>query len=547
MEKQSNWYNWRYGKKEEVKQETNEAVRKLADTIAAIKSQASKEDEREQKIQVSDVAGALAFLYEKLRTIVDNKEERLLRKYAIERILKRRLLIEGTSKNIGLALIQELIHAHYLSNKAVPEKKVEEVQSIINKYIYLKDRVMALDKKKGGKDMEKWLVGLMACEIEVKLREENYEQAMVEFMYSVVKDDLLFPKNMDENEKKLQILIAAQRVLAKADRMISNYFIFRLYYPEWPRAGEKLIDEVAANLSLLRETIDKQMYHPMQEKIFIILQKEVIIYNILAETILANPGEGREIISDPERLANEVKKICAKRHKQAKGKLGRAAFRSIVYIFATKMVLAIGIEVPIDRYILQEGINWLAIVVNVVFPPLYMFFLALSIRMPLAKNTDKITAGIKGLVYTDAKRTTYKIKPPARSLVKQFVFSSVYSVITAAIFFGIITGLLRLRFNAVSIVIFLVFLSLVSFFGMIIRRSSHELIIYRQKEAVLTSVVDFFFLPIINMGRWLSFKFSQINVFIFFFDFIVEAPLKIFIQFLEEWFSFLKEKKEEIY
>jgi hypothetical protein len=80
-----------------------------------------------------------------------------------------------------------------------------------------------------------------------------------------------------------------------------------------------------------------------------------------------------------------------------------------------------------------------------------------------------------------------------------------------------------------------------------IRRSSRELIIYRQKEPVLMSVVDFFFLPIINVGRWLSFKFSRINIFVFFFDFIIEAPFKIFIQVLEEWFSFLREKKEEIY
>ena len=210
------------------------------------------------------------------------------------------------------------------------------------------------------------------------------------------------------------------------------------------------------------------------------------------------------------------------------------------------MLLALCLEIPVDYYILKQ-VNPLAIGVNIAFPPLYMFFLALSISMPLEKNANRIWAGIKGIVYTNEKRLVYKIRPNSRSFPKQLVLTTVYSVITAVIFLAIIFGLMKLGFSVVSALIFILFLCLVSFFGMRIRRSSRELIIYRQKEPVLMSVVDFFFLPIINVGRWLSFKFSRLNVFVFFFDFIIEAPLKIFIQVLEEWFSFLREKKEEIY
>lgn len=548
MEKKSGWYTWRYGQKEEaVKKQLNEPVKKLADVLLTIKTKSALEDEAASKIQVSEAAGALAFLYEKLRTIIDDKEERLLRKYAIERILKRRLLIEGANKDIGKALIQELIHARYLQNKAVPEERIDQVQQIINKYLYLKERAEKLDKNQGGEKLDKWLLGIMACEIEVRLRKENAEQALIEFIYSIVNEDLNFyDKNLDEKEKKIQILVAIQRALSKADRMISSYLLLRLYFPDWPRANTALIDEVASNLSLLRKTIDQHLSHPLQEKIFIILQKEVIIYNILTEIIWSDPARAKEILSNPEILEKAVKKNCAARHKAAKMRLGKAALRSIVYIFITKMLLALGLEIPLDFYILKQ-VNPLAIGVNIAFPPLYMFFLALSISMPLEKNAVRIWAGIKGIVYTNEKRLVYKIRPNFRSFSKQLVLTTVYSVITAVIFLAIIFGLMKLGFSVISAFIFILFLCLVSFFGMRIRRSSRELIIYRQKEPVLMSVVDFFFLPIINVGRWLSFKFSRINIFVFFFDFIIEAPFKIFIQVLEEWFSFLREKKEEIY
>ena len=44
----------------------------------------------EEKIKVHQVSSKVAFLYEKLRNAVDYQEEHLLRKIAIERILKRR-------------------------------------------------------------------------------------------------------------------------------------------------------------------------------------------------------------------------------------------------------------------------------------------------------------------------------------------------------------------------------------------------------------------------------------------------------------------------
>jgi hypothetical protein len=48
------------------------------------------------------------------------------------------------------------------------------------------------------------------------------------------------------------------------------------------------------------------------------------------------------------------------------------------------------------------------------------------------------------------------------------------------------------------------------------------------------------------MGRFLSLNFSKINIFVFILDFLIEAPLKIILQGIEEWLAFFKEKKEDL-
>jgi len=67
-----------------------------------------------------------------------------------------------------------------------------------------------------------------------------------------------------------------------------------------------------------------------------------------------------------------------------------------------------------------------------------------------------------------------------------------------------------------------------------------------EKESFFSPFVDFFFMPILSIGKFLSSEISKINILIFFFDFILEAPFKLIFEIFEEWISFVKHKKEEI-
>jgi hypothetical protein len=59
--------------------------------------------------------------------------------------------------------------------------------------------------------------------------------------------------------------------------------------------------------------------------------------------------------------------------------------------------------------------------------------------------------------------------------------------------------------------------------------------------------MDLASLPILRAGQWLSRQMGRFNILQFFFDFLFEAPFKMFLSVLEEWFAYLREKKEALH
>ena len=93
--------------------------------------------------------------------------------------------------------------------------------------------------------------------------------------------------------------------------------------------------------------------------------------------------------------------------------------------------------------------------------------------------------------------------------------------------FGIILGLLKaLQSNIVGTLLFLFFLTLVSYFGIRIRHKAKKWSVTSDNEGALGILWHFLTIPIIRAGGWLSKKFSSINFFAFIKDFIIETPFK---------------------
>jgi hypothetical protein len=529
-----------------------EITKKLIDDHGkAIDFERSYNETEEEKIKVHQVSSRIAFLYEKIRNVVDYNEEHLLRKKAIERILKRRLLSEKNEYDVARLLIYELIRAGYLPNNKIPERRIEEIKEIIEKYTLLINKI---PPKTNGRDTDNeylfdWIVGVASCEIEEKIVPYKKDSAMIEFACQVIDKKLKVPeKLMSEKDKKDQVYIAILKSLTKSDISLIRYRLFSRQHPEWFFApSEKLIAKLAENINRLVDHTEKQINHPLNENFLRFVKRNLAYFTILQDVISNNQKKIGKIFSHHLHLEDAIKEACTKKYKEARIKLRRAAIRSILYIFITKMVLAFIIELPFDKYILGY-INYISLGINIIFPPLLMFLVVVTIKIPSKKNTELIVAGIKEMIYDKYTHSPFIMK---RALSKKSFFYKIFRLFYLLIFIAsfslIILVLRKINFNIVSIILFLFFLSVVSYFGIRIRQNARELVVVQKKEGIIAFLTDLFSIPIIQMGQWLSVKLSSLNIFVFVLDFIIEAPFKTFVEIFEEWIYFIKEEKEKIY
>ena len=76
----------------------------------------------------SGIASELAAWYERLRTAIENRDEEVILRAAVERILRRRLLLGGNGKTVGPLLVRELIWARYFPDESISDDKIFEVE-----------------------------------------------------------------------------------------------------------------------------------------------------------------------------------------------------------------------------------------------------------------------------------------------------------------------------------------------------------------------------------------------------------------------------------
>lgn len=563
------------------KLEMNENAKKLFQVIYSEKTKKINKDEDLTRIRVSSLVSRLAFFYEKARNAVEYEEEHLLRKTAIARILKRQVVIEGVlrqaeSLDISKHLLIELIRGGYLANDSIPETKIDEVAFILEKYIILKNYLSAemstsfslkadINKTKDTiqekNNLISWLLSLAACEIEDNLSPNKVKKVIVGNMFDFLTKKIQLPDDLLEFDKAkdIQIYLSIARSYLKFDEDVLTFVLFKYYNGFWLELNKKGILEekdkedikkVASSFAVLRKEINKDLTHPLKKQLDKISRTYSLYFNVLAETIEKDPlvlyGE---IQKGEKGFVASIKKACNQKYSKAKTKLWRAALRSIIYIFLTKSVFVLAIEVPAIRWFGEE-LNYLSLGINIFFPAILLFFIVLTTRKPGEDNTEKIVNGVKEISFIaqDKKSALTLRKPRKRNFVAAAIFNLIY---TASFCFSIylIIQLLTLPvlgFTWVSIVIFLFFLAFVSFFSILTTKGIKELLVIERRESLLAFLVDLFYLPIIMVGRWLSNNMSKVNIFVFIFDFIIEAPFKILVDIADDWTKYVREKRDNM-
>lgn len=526
---------------------TNEFLEEYEDVLSV------DTDHIEGKIKVSEVFSGVARLYERLRTTVEYKGEHLLRRNAIERIIKRLAWEKGglranvDTKKISDALVKELIWARYLPNDAIALSKKRKVETVLKKYFYLLNNLDTLPQEVSLSKAKNWIWGVASSEIEDLLDPSNrdlYVKLMYEWFinYFDWKDTQL-----DEHEKNIQIFLAIHRAFPKSDDPIMRYHLLLSEFPNWQNANKEDINKFIVNFPRLYDEIESHLNFRDRYILYRKIQKHAAAFEIL-KTIAEEEGLGfRKLLLRSKKLEEKIRDVCDVKYRQIRNRVNRGIVRSIIYIFVTKVIFALLLEVPYE--VIRYGeVLYLPLSINIIFPSLMMFIIGISIKTPGARNTEILIERIKSIYYKSKEKRKYPFSI-RRSKGKSTVvglFSILYILLFVLVFGGISYILTLIGFTIMGIMVFFVFLSLVLLFVFRVRYQASQLRIEAEREGLINSLFNFITLPFINLGFYLSRGLAKLNFFTIILDFIIEAPLKSIIEIFEEWVSYIREKREDV-
>ena len=508
-------------------------------------------------LSVDEIASKVAAFYEKIRGVVDWQEEHLLRKTAISRILRRRLLMKTEGEEIAEGLLQELIRGGHFPNNQLPLTTIDSVQTIIDKYTFFiahqaeKERKETLFSNKNKEyhhlSLEEWLLDVASSEIEEFVAPALRERALIEYMVEDIKERVRFPENvsslMQEEEKELHIAIAVRRSLFHMDEATLSYQILEKLFVSWHNPSAENLIPIAEHLERTRERIEEVLHHPLGERFYQLTSTYDTPYLLVGDIVGDNPIEFESLYKEPEKLEGAIFKAYQGRLSKLGDKIRKAAVWSTLSIFATKVLIVLIVEIPLEKYF-TDTINYVALGLSVAGPTLLMMLLVLNAKSTSEENYRRVVMEVMKLTYSKERRDTYEITIPKK---KSSTVSFIYGLSFVLSFGALGWGLDKLSLPILSIVILLFFLSLVAFAGTRIRSRAKELMIIKEREGILMGIFDLFSLPMIYAGKWFSGQISRYNILPLLLSFLVEIPFQLFVNFLEQWRNFLKEKKEEIH
>lgn len=497
-------------------------------------------------VNVSRTVSTLARIYEKARNAVEFRAEHLVRRAAIERILKRRILLSGGHRDLAEYLVVELLWARYIDSALIDDTKIKEIDAIIHRYLLLRREHFRSGSQNTGSSWDT-MMGLLSSEIEDTIVSGAQREALNSFVYRAVRAKVRIPER-DERYVNMQTYIAVERAYAQSDDTLITYEILKMIQPSWfgldPAVAQPEFPVLLQNLRLIASGLKDPIGEPLTRYV----RKQTPAFLLLRDFLLEHGPKAASVIDNKEQFEATLSEIATKRYHEIGAKVRRAVIRSIIYIFLTKMVFAFALEAPVDLFITKR-IEYTALAINAIFPPILLFLVAGFANVPGPDNTKRLVDRIEKIIYHfETLQDETNVFTPKIAIRRPFLTGifTLFYLVTYLLTFGVILyGLNALHFNFASQIIFIFFVTLVSFFAYRIKVSAKEYEM-TDREGFFGPIVDFFFLPILRVGHWLSGEIAKINIFIFLFDFILEAPLKVIFEVAEEWIRFVRAKKEEI-
>ncbi|MDP2704347.1 MAG: hypothetical protein Q8P01_03955 [bacterium] len=491
----------------------------------------------EPKIQVDEIASKIASFYEKFRNLIDYQESHLLRKNVIGRALRRRIFLKDISgEDIAEPLIKEIIRSGHLGNNTIPERKILEVQRIIDNLLFFLEYSHAFSARERD-DFSDWLLGVTVCAIEETLVPPEKDRMLATAMFQSLHDHLRMREtNLKEEEKDVLLFIAVQKALFRVDNDQLCHRLLILMFPEWEEADTNSASLFAGKLLVAYRNISLYLKHPLLPSFLKLCNHYNIVFQILGGLVFGS----KSFLN----LEEEVRFLYGERYRKERGRLFRMAFLSVLSFFLSKILVAVAVEVPIDVYITNH-FSLYHTLLNIALPPLLMLLIVASIRLPSRRNLYLVQHEVGSIVSGEKREYTVQT-PKKRGWFIWFLVHFIYIVIFIATIRFISEFLLSLGFSISNVVVFLLFTSLVTAVGVKIYNRSKEMSLEKERPQFFNFLLDVFTMPLVTIGKWLISGFRRFNIFVIFVNVFVEFPFQLIVEFLENLHDFVRAKKEEI-
>lgn len=485
-------------------------------------------EDKEIVIDEHRTASPAAALYENLRYVVDYQEEHAVRRSAIERILKRSILIERKTFD-ARSLLAELVEGGYIPREGATRGVARQITLSINKMLRIEP---LLD---GSASLKRTILSFVASEIDSVLagRQHQLDEAVVQAFYKTVQPRIQGAE-FERDHLDVQVRCACRRALLASDDASLSYALWLLYVPQWKDGAEGELEAIAPRIPAIISTIQMNVKSTVQWQISHKIKKECIYFRIIRELVQRDGSLAMGVLGDEKKMQDATEAFLADKYVQENDKARSSGTRAVSYLLITKIVLALAIELPYEVYILG-GISPVPLLVNILFHPLLLFGLTLEVVSLGAANTAAIVRGMQVVLYG---ADTQPIEVFRRVRFAK-TFALLYALVALGVFGAILAILQSLSFNIVSMALFYFFFVLVSYFTFRIRYNANRWKVV--SDGTFPAMINLLAVPVVRAGHWLSRKFSTVNIFVFILDFIIETPFRHMLSFWNQFVRYLRD------
>jgi hypothetical protein len=484
-----------------------------------------------EKVHVIGGGGTIVAAYEQFRNAAEYAEEHLLLQRAIRRYYKRLFLSQDATQLTHSAeeLIVELTLAGYLPNDSVPHSLLASIDQQAKLYF---DAHQGLQRKPDFKDA--WTLDVLSVRIEDTLHaatDENvFAQLCFDHFTSTI-DMKTIASSADTNDAEVALFVAIHRTLLhSSDATIRGTLLER--YQQTPATIESYVT--------VNQKIDLLFEADITDKLMRIVSRRGAPLRVFRH-MLSDQENIDSLLESPANFLSHFEAQTNKEYESIAHRINRGIIKSVIFLIITKVIIGLAIEVPYD-YAVHNGIILLPLVINLLFPPIYMILLRLTLVLPGQANTAALVDRIEAIFYGQPAQYVARRRKGRFGIA----FNIVYAAIIIGVFGLVSWWLISLGFSLLHLLIFFVFLSTASFLGFRLSRMVRDIEVVDADQNGITILRDVLYMPFVVVGRWISEKYAKVNIVATVLDIVIELPLKTILRLVRQWGAFISSKKDEL-